>query len=267
MSKRRYCNSPRHDDQRIRFVQTTIGLVTATPPYRRNSFAAEHQISRNAAMSDDLTYECPHCRETVSVENALMGKVVDCPDCGQQFEVRAPVASPTHGEQSQNPHAATDARETGDERILRVVHPVVFRNHLLFTLCGLLLGLVGLSALGFRLVGRPLLGLDGMPLLVSGAVFLVAAAVYFLYRAVQAMSTTLKVTTERTIAISGILSKSTNEVQHDDVRNIKCARNLLERLLNYGDIALSSSGQDDMEIVLHDIPDPEGIVGIIRTYQ
>ena len=60
---------------------------------------------------------------------------------------------------------------------------------------------------------------------------------------------------------------STNEVQHDDVRNIKSERNLLERLFNYGDIALSSSGQDDMEIVVHDVPDPDGIIEIIRQHQ
>lgn len=218
-------------------------------------------------MPDELTCECPHCHAPASIAAELIGKVVDCPECGQPFQLKAPVAKPVDSAPGRNTGAGVVERETDHERIIREVHPVVFRNHLILTLISLLLMFSGIGLLIVGLTGRTALGLEGVPLLVSGGALLAAVAVYFLYRAVQAMSTTLKVTSARTIAIRGILSKSTNEVQHDDVRNIRSERNLLERVLNYGDIALSSSGQDDMEIIVHDIPDPEGIVRIIRSHQ
>ena len=106
-----------------------------------------------------------------------------------------------------------------------------------------------------------------MNLAVLGTILLLISVGMILYKWVVAISTTLTITDVRTTITKGIISKSTNEVQHEDVRNIRCDQNLMERLLNYGDISLSSAGQDDMEIVADDIPDPEAVIKMIRKYQ
>ena len=221
-----------------------------------------------AATTDELTYQCPHCKSNVRVASAMMGELVDCPECNRQFQAEAPIARPSSDEFGRGSSARkTVEQHADDERVLREVHPAVFRSHILLTLLMILAGIGGIAAILMQLAGAALFGLEGVTLLILGSVLLAAGLVYFLFRWVQAMSTTLRVTTERTIAIRGLISKSTNEVQHDDVRNIKSERNLWERMFNYGDIALSSSGQDDMEIMVYDIPDPEGIIKIIRTHQ
>ncbi len=217
-------------------------------------------------MSDDLVYECPHCHEQVNVANALMGKMVDCPRCNQQFQTQAPLARPV-ADADHTDATPVVTREADAERTLREVHPVAFRNHLLLTLIAMLFAAAGVAAVVASATGSALLGFEGSQLLQAGSVLIVLSVLYFLYRWLQRISVTLKVTTERTVVVRGILSRSTNEVQHDDVRNIKSDRGILERLLNYGDIALSSSGQDDMEIVVHDIPNPTGIIEVIRNYQ
>jgi uncharacterized membrane protein YdbT with pleckstrin-like domain len=65
----------------------------------------------------------------------------------------------------------------------------------------------------------------------------------------------------------GIISRETSEVQHDDVRNLQIDQNILERLLGIGDIAISSSGQDDMEIQVKGIPSPDRLAKVIRKNQ
>lgn len=217
-------------------------------------------------MSDELTYECPHCEAEVPVANALAGKMVSCPRCEQHFQAQAPLARPT-GVQEGSTETEVVEREAHSERVLRRLHPVAFRNHLVLTILGACLALAGAAALVMGLAGEAVWGLAGSTLLISGGVMVVAAIAYFVYRWLQRISVTLQVTTQRTILLRGLVSRSTNEVQHDDVRNIKSDRNVLERLLGYGDLALSSSGQDDMEIVVHDIPDPAGVIDIIRRHQ
>ena len=80
-------------------------------------------------------------------------------------------------------------------------------------------------------------------------------------------STRLEVTTKRTIVTTGLLSKSTNEVRHSDVRNIRVNQTFLQRVLNCGTLAISSAGQSEMEILVTGIPDPQGIAETIRKHQ
>lgn len=215
-------------------------------------------------MPDELDYQCPHCQQTVHLDRSSIGGIVNCPKCGEQFQAQAPVARPVSRAE---PPTASARSGSYEETVLLEVHPAMLRNHPILTLLFFLAGLAGLAALGFGLAGNPLLGLEGTALLITGGVLVLLSVGYFAYRKLQAISSTLRVTNQRTIMIRGILSQSTNEVQHEDVRNIRCDRNVWERIFNYGDLALSSAGQDDMEIVAPDIPDPQRIIEIIRKHQ
>ena len=71
--------------------------------------------------------------------------------------------------------------------------------------------------------------------------------------------------------VAGILGSASAPTANGVVgagAKVRRAKTLAERrLLNYGDIAISSSGQDDFEIVAHDIPDPDRVLEIIRKNQ
>jgi uncharacterized membrane protein YdbT with pleckstrin-like domain len=80
---------------------------------------------------------------------------------------------------------------------------------------------------------------------------------------IRSRGTVLTVTNERTILRRGILSKSLNEVWHRDVRNVVLEQKPMQRVFDVGRIAVSSSGQDDVEIAVDGIPFPGEVKRII----
>lgn len=122
------------------------------------------------------------------------------------------------------------------DNILYREHPAMFRNHpILFIVCLLLC---------FVIVGIPIM------------------IVWW----VKCLGTTLTVTDEYTSLRRGILSKYTNDVMHDNVRNIQVRQSLLQRLLNVGYIGISSAGQAGLEIEVNGIPNPVEVKRIIGEY-
>ena len=104
----------------------------------------------------------------------------------------------------------------------------------------------------------------------SGVLCLIAAAWGGAFLAawwIRLQFRVLRITEKRTLFRKGIFSKATNEVQHDDVRNIQMDQTFFQRLVGVGDLAISSSGQDDMEIDVRGISRPEEVVQLIRRYQ
>ena len=89
----------------------------------------------------------------------------------------------------------------------------------------------------------------------------------FVYWWLYTICTTLIVTNERTILRYGIIAKHTNEVQHDDVTNLQVNQNVWQRIFGIGDIMISSSGQDGIEIQAEGIVDPDGVSSTIRSCQ
>lgn len=218
-----------------------------------------------------VKFECPHCHATIDVEATSVGEIVACPesDCGLPFraappEGRAlePVAQHVEVDSEESPVATENLEKT-----LFVRHPAMFRRRP-FSFLGLW-GVVVLGAFGF--VGS-FVGLVWSPI---GAGFqmwlsltaIVAAGAALIAWWVSVIDVTLTVTTERTTYRAGLFSKRTTEVLHDDVRNIQMDQKIVERIMGVGDIALSSSGQDDLEIEAKAIPRPDEIVAAIREYQ
>ncbi|QGJ70029.1 Membrane-flanked domain DUF304 [Planctomycetales bacterium 10988] len=147
------------------------------------------------------------------------------------------------------------------ENILKVVHPAMFRNDPLHFIGYLFL--IGISGYGlirtYAADQMILAGLCAIPLLYG----LLGFGIWYL----RVLYTTVTITNKRTRYRVGIISKDTSEVLHDDVRNIQIDQSLVQRILGVGDIALSSSGQDDMEIKVSGLPDPEGLAALVRRYQ
>jgi membrane protein YdbS with pleckstrin-like domain len=215
-------------------------------------------------MIDHLTFECPHCKQSVDVKEERLGGNIDCPHCDRTFQANAPLGrlmGDGRGEGGQTDPA--DIRE----QTLKVVRPVLFRQHLVTSAIALVLMVFALAGLTMYFLDRPLLRMEGGVLLTLSIIAALIAIGFVIGRVHYTYSTSLTITTARSILREGILSIRTSEVRHNDVRSIRADRNTLERMFNYGDIAISSAGQDDFEIVVHDIPDPESVLEIIRRHQ
>jgi hypothetical protein len=77
----------------------------------------------------------------------------------------------------------------------------------------------------------------------------------------------LEITNKRTIERRGLFSRSSNEVLHDHVRNIRITQTLADRVCRVGSVGISSSGQDGIEIEMRDLPRPAKIREVIDVYR
>lgn len=163
-----------------------------------------------------------------------------------------------------------------EERTLVKVHPVVFRARPIATLAVVFVGLAALSLMVMSLTGMSLAGYSLGETMSLGpaslltwlcAITLLVIACIIGYWMFLSLFTTLTVTDDRTIDQEGISSRETSEVQHDDVCNIQLDQSLVQRLLRVGDVGISSSGQDDLEVVAKRLPNPGQLIDCIRKNQ
>jgi membrane protein YdbS with pleckstrin-like domain len=77
-------------------------------------------------------------------------------------------------------------------------------------------------------------------------------------------ATSLVITKSRVTLRKGLLSKDTNDVLIADIRNVQVRQTLLQRILGVGAVAVSTSGQGDMEIEVHGVPGPDRIKAILN---
>jgi membrane protein YdbS with pleckstrin-like domain len=80
----------------------------------------------------------------------------------------------------------------------------------------------------------------------------------------SAKNTKLTVTDDHIILKHGILSKSINEVYLTDVRNVKIAQGLFQRLMGTGTIEISTASSSFDDIIVHGLPHPYKIKDIIN---
>ena len=129
--------------------------------------------------------------------------------------------------------ATETTMSTNTEQVLYEAHPAMFRNRpISFILC-VILSLVGVG--------------------------LIILFIWYL----RSRATKLTVTSEQTTLRRGLLSKSTNDVFHENVRNIIVRQSVFQRMMGTGYVGISSSGQSDIEIEINGIPDPELVKELI----
>ena len=78
------------------------------------------------------------------------------------------------------------------------------------------------------------------------------------------LNTRLEITTSRSILRKGILSKSTSEISHSDVRYINCKQSFFQRLLKVGKVGISSAAQSNIELEISGIKAPQEVAAKIR---
>lgn len=210
-----------------------------------------------------LVSKCPYCAHPVETTLDHVSEPILCTNCQRPFEMEIPTVEVTsvrevEGDFVDEGSIASEPKE----RTIEVAHPAVFRAHLLGTPIVLLVTGMAITGIVWSATGSvsSAVGWLGMIALLACAV---TVGIWFLI----SFATTLTITSQRTILRRGIIQKDTSEVQHDDVRNIQVDQNILQRLLNIGALGISSSGQDDLEVVVKGMPDPEHLVEIIRKAQ
>jgi membrane protein YdbS with pleckstrin-like domain len=225
-----------------------------------------------------ITYRCPTCQRPLEVDDDLAGKRAACPHCSAVADVpvksaRAegvPVARPaggrvdvTAGDEEDRAVKMGLPPDSGPERPVMTVHPVMFRAR----------PLMGVAAVGLVVAGvvGVVLGLTasvGAPWAVwPGAFLIVAGLIWIGVWKVASLAVALEITNKRTVERRGLLSRRTREILHDKVQDLQLSQTFMQRMLNVGTIGVSSAGEADVEIQVEDLPDPVRIREVIDAYR
>ena len=73
------------------------------------------------------------------------------------------------------------------------------------------------------------------------------------------------VTSKRVISRTGLIAKNTNEIEIRHTREYKVKQGIVERILNYGDIEISSAAGSGVEVVFSNIIAPHDLKEAIRA--
>ncbi len=222
----------------------------------------------------NMKFECPECSQHIEISEDLLGETVECPSCNASIQLtfEAPAESleqkekatkdcPYCGEeilakarkckhcgeildealkqqrqnQSQTPNIPDKPLQKAEaEKTEYQSHPAMFRN----------------NPIGF--------------IITIILCFFVLGLFIFLIWWLRCLGTTLTVTNKRTVLRRGILSKSTTEVYHSDVRNVQISQSLFQRIFGVGCIGISSAGTGGVEIAVAGLPNTNKIKMLIE---
>lgn len=216
-----------------------------------------------------ISKPCDRCEHIIEVEDNRAGTRVECPQCGDMNimpgAASAPAASPGAPAGGRvRPEDQGLPPDHGPEQRVRLVRPAWVRSR------PILFSLVVLVASGGVLMGViHLLSPVSVPvwLAIVSAIAAVGALATLTWWWVVSLSAALEITNKRTVARTGLLSRSTSEVVHDNIRNVQVDQTFWERVWSVGSIGISSSGQDGIEIQMQHVPHPQELQKTIDLYR
>lgn len=246
-----------------------------------------------------IQFPCDNCDKPLRVDDALAGKRAVCPHCRSVLEIPAvalpaddpaaglplaqhdessPTASSAPGPgRSRRPTAsaplqATTAQGAGEpdgltgdqppqqgrsddleEYDLLSVNPSWFLarpGHAAIAILGVVMGLAFLAGAAFR---------GTVEFAYVGIGVLLASAGTMGFWKLQSKTMTVTVTTKQLIIAQGLFSRNTLEVPIREIQDIRLTQTLTERLVGIGRLSISNSGQEDDEVELKDIPNPQAL--------
>lgn len=191
---------------------------------------------------------CDQCTHRFEVGDDQAGRMVPCPNCKYVNAVPARVSA--GNEPGPAPTEIPGHRPLSAEKPLMRVRPAMFRARpALFSGLALLV-LSGVVGAGYFIWQK-----QYSWAMVCGLPVLAGVAGLVVWK-IRTLAVTLEVTSRRTMAIRGLFSKATTEVLHDNVSNLQITQSFWNRVWGVGQIGISSAGQDEVEIVVRDLPDP-----------
>lgn len=216
---------------------------------------------------------CDNCEVLLEADDEMAGRRMKCPKCGDvnvmpgtpTAKMAATPADPPPGPPAKLDRAAAAGYppDSGDEVRVLKVRPAMARAKPLHFLGVLALIVGGIALVIFGVVAPPMMIWAG-PL---GALLTAASLGILGVWKIITLGGSLEVTNKRTVARRGLLSRASTEVLHNNITNLQITQSFWDRVWNVGTIGISSSGQDDIEIVMSDIPKPHAIKRIIDLYR
>jgi uncharacterized membrane protein YdbT with pleckstrin-like domain/phage FluMu protein Com len=201
---------------------------------------------------------CDKCDKSFDSGATAAGQKIACPSCGDINIVPAQAAPPPAGKPDRAATAGFPPAN-GPEVTVLSLRPSMFRARpFLFLL--LFLVVVG------GLVGVALTWAMPPAAIACGAVSLVAVVWLGVWRILK-LGEGMRVTTKRIIDREGFFSKVTSEVLHADIKNVQIRQSFRQRILNVGTIAISSAAENEDEISMNDVPNPEKVKDTIDLYR
>lgn len=218
-----------------------------------------------------IQFECDKCDMEIEVEDDLAGTKHECLGCGDVNRVPDAAGSDSvnldavveeDSKQVDRAEKAGFPPDFGPEVRVLIVRRCWFQSRVIRFTIVVLLGLLGLvGSIWVPISDRSLFWLLLFVPMALGGIALVSWWWF------DRLGASLEITTKRSIMHRGILSKSSSEVVHDNIRNIQIDQSLLQRPTNVGRIGISSSGQDGVELQINHLKDPDNLRKIIDLYR
>jgi hypothetical protein len=174
---------------------------------------------------------CPYCRESIRAEARK------CRFCGEFLDPALKRERALAAGGTTNAFSDKDSGAQPVDTVEYESHPAMFGNH----------------PFGFMAT---------IVLCVAGVGFVILLVWWLRCKAM-----TLTVTDRRTILRTGLLSRTSNEVYHRDVRNIQVSQSFFQRMMDVGRVAISSAGQSGIEIDVHGLPEPRRVEAAINRHR
>jgi membrane protein YdbS with pleckstrin-like domain len=211
---------------------------------------------------------CPECKQQVSTEAVL------CPHCGKQLTGSA-AAAPTAGPGFFVPGGAPGPEETlweGRPSIALLYGKLVrlFIRLIIVSVIGYFALTTGLSALASLSSAAASFVEQNNTVLVLGiivvlALLLLPAVTGLLQAWARIKNTHYRVTNQRIIIQSGVLSRSLEEIDMRSIDDIEFQQTVFERLFGIGQVFVVSTDKVAPKLSLHGVPDPLRIRELIRS--
>ena len=97
--------------------------------------------------------------------------------------------------------------------------------------------------------------------------FLVFVIAAFLDMTIRRLQMCLFIRPNEISLSRGIFSHDSTEISLGSIRTIQVRQNLIQRMLNLGDILVASSGTDQYEINMHNVLDPHKVRNSMQPYE
>jgi membrane protein YdbS with pleckstrin-like domain len=210
---------------------------------------------------NQITFECPHCKEIITGDESLYGQPVTCQKCHTTILVPpAPAVSvkPQTARLIQRPAAGAPPvpEAPGEETEIFTLSPVAR------AFPGLILLGVAFLALAVGLALRaPALSWPRWVALVPVALGMLPLLVVW----VHVKSSSYRLTTQRLFVRRGWMSRHLNELELYRVKDVVVDQRFLQRLLGYGTVTIIADDDSTPTVSLAGVSGPTQVKEMIRT--
>lgn len=138
-----------------------------------------------------------------------------------------------------------------DEEVLWAGHPSLVASARKFA--------AGVALVVLGTVGA--LALD--PYGIVGVLGVVAGLGFIALTHFRRISTGYVITSAEVYHKEGLVSRDVTQIRYERIQNTSFSQSVLERALSYGDVVITSAGTGEVEITLHNVPDPARLKRIL----